>query len=181
MQLMIIFLTLTLVISTFSAFALAPALKEKYSCLILTNDYGILEKKDLADYVKEMKYEKFTGKHNGLVYWQCFPRENMTIILKDKGYSTEDVGWKDTMADLEIIVSLGKGIHHKYEMARSMTVAEYQQDFNAWRKLMKNEQHVCISGNFVSREVALIDRKKQETYSWIFDKIKTKKGGLPQF
>jgi hypothetical protein len=114
-----------------------------------------------------------------VVYWQCFPRENITIILKDKGYSNEDVCWKDTMADLEIIISPGKGVHHKYEMTRSWTVADYQRDFNTWRKLMKNERYVCISGNFVSREVVPADREKQDTYYWIFDKIKTKKGIAP--
>jgi hypothetical protein len=126
-----------------------------------------------------MNYPKFAGTHSGLIYWQCFPREDVTITLKDKGYSTEDVGWKDTMADLEVSVNLKGSVYHKYEMTRSWTVADYQRDFNTWRKLMKNEQHVCISGHFVSREVSYANGEKQNIYYWIFDKIKTKKGSAP--
>jgi hypothetical protein len=62
------FLVLVFIISSSSTSALDPALRVRYSFLVLTDDYGILNKKDMADYAKEMKYEKFTGKHNGLVY-----------------------------------------------------------------------------------------------------------------
>lgn len=147
--------------------------------MVLTDDYGILKEKDLRNYTKYLKnYEKFSGHHNGLVYWQCFPRENVEIILKDMGYSCEDVGWKDSMADLEILVWIRQGLYHQYSMRRSYTVTDYQKHFNTWRKLMNKEKYVCISGRYINHELTL---EKNDIHFWIFDQLKTKRGAASYF
>lgn len=41
---------------------------------------------------------------------------------------------------------------------------------------MKNEKYVCLEGGFLNHRDRVINGKKQEIYSWEFEKIKTKKG-----
>lgn len=168
---------LVILFSFSTVFALDSSLKKKYPYLALTDDHGILKENDLRNYTQYLHYEKFSGKVNGLIYWQCFPRENITMILKDKGYSSEEVGWKDTMADLDIVVWVRQGVYHHYSMNRSFTVNDYQKDFTALHRLMRNEKYVCISGSYVNHEMT---PEGEETYFWIFDKIKTKNGSAPK-
>lgn len=46
---------------------------------------------------------------------------------------------------------------------------------------MKGEEYVCIAGNFVSYEENIKNGIKIEVNSWIYDKLKTKKGSSSFF
>lgn len=175
------FIFLVVLVFSFSVLALDGVLKKKYSLLLLTDDYGILKESDLAKYQKEMKYEKFSGKHDGLVYWQCFPRDKIEITLTDMGYTGEEFEKTDTISDLLLTAYEKPGVKHIYVMRRAYPISAYHEIFMRWEKLMKAEKYVCLAGEFINHEEKMIDGDKIEENSWTYDKMKTKKGSNSYF
>jgi len=161
---------------SFSCHALNEILKKKYSLLLLTDDYGILAETDVAKYQRSMKYEKFSGKHDGLVYWQCFPRDKIEITLTDMGYAAEEFDKTDTIADILLTAYKKPGVKHTYVMRRAYPISAYHEIFMRWEKLMKGEKYVCLAGEFISHEEKMDDGVKTEENSWTYDKMKTNKG-----
>jgi hypothetical protein len=162
---------------SFNAFAIDQANKKRYSYLLLTDDYHILDGKDLADYGRKLSPRLFSLKNSGgYNYWQCFPRGKVSIYLEDMGYSTEDYGWKDTLADLKIRVYVSPRIIHEYQMPAVWPVADYVDRFRLWHKLMAKQKYVCLAGSFGQKEKKLEDDVSREIYYWTFEKIKTNKG-----
>lgn len=160
-----------------NANAISAAAKQKYPYTLLTDDYGILSENDLAAFTWGLKPRLFTAEEisGEYKYWQCFPRERISITLKDTGYSSVDVGWDD-IADLQIEVVINPYLSHKYDMRARWGVKDYEKRFNLWKKLMKGEQYVCLAGEFSDRKRKMKNGKTKEIYSWTFERIKTKKG-----
>lgn len=158
--------------------ALTMSVQKKFSYVLLTNDYGILRENDLAAYTWGMKPRPFLVNEDsgGYNYWQCFPRNIVTITLRDEGYSAEEFGWKDTLAELKIEVRIKPGTIHRYEMRAVRLVHDYEKRFHYWHKLMKGEKYVCLAGSFGRREQKRENGIDLSVYSWTFDKIRTKKG-----
>ncbi len=168
---------LILLFFPFIAFAINAVTKQKYPYSVLTNDYGILNEIDLDSYKDGVKPPSSLPKEGfGYIYWQCFPRDAVSINLEDMGYSSEDIGRNENDGDIKITVIRRSGVFHEYVMRRMWPVSGYEKKFNLWIKLMKNEKSVCLAGSFVHREDRVVSGKKQRIYLWVFDKIKTKKG-----
>ena len=162
----------------YKASAISAAIKKKYPYTLLTNDYGILNDLDLDTRKSGVNPAPFLPKEGegiGYIYWQCFPRDRVSLSLEDIGYSSEDIGGDENYGSLSISVSSESGLH-KYCMRRMWPVSGYEERFNLWIRLMKDQKYVCFSGGFFGKEDSMINGKKQKTYSWVFDKIKTKKG-----
>lgn len=157
-----------LIIMTFSlrVNALPQAIKDKYPFILLTEDHGILKEKDLATYSRKMTYEKFSQKGSGLVYWQCFPREEVKITLMDMGYTAEEFGKTDTIADILITAYQKPGIQHIYVMRRAYPISAYHEIFMRWEKLMNGEKYVCLAGEFIRHKEKMNDGVKTEVNSW---------------
>lgn len=159
------------------AWSIDKNIKNKYPTILLTEDYDILSENDLASYTWGIKPVPFSIKeHSDYQYWQCFPRDRVSMILKDKGYSSEDIGWKENYGDLQIEVWLDGLISHQYFMRRPSSVSGYEEVFNRWQNLMKNEKYVCLGGRFSHYEEKIENGLKKKIYSWTFDRIKTKNG-----
>lgn len=160
-----------------TAHAVTLSAKHKYPYPLLTEDHKILNERDLAVYTWGLTPRQFTDKEpsGDYYYWQCFPREQVSVTFIDSGITYVDLG-SDTAADLEIRVAVKPGVYHEYGMRRGWTVAQYQTDFTRWHKLMKNEKYVCLAGSFIGREETVENDIHNETYGWIFEAIKTKKG-----
>lgn len=173
-----IFLTLPLLLILFNqAWCISLTAKKKYPYQLLTDDYGILNENDLAAYASRIKSVPFTGKELGRHYWQCFPRNHIAMTLEDFGYSSENFGWEDTIADLKITALVKPGIFHEYTMRAVMPVKIYEKNFHHWRNLMNGAKYVCLAGESGTREIKVgNDGVTREIYSWTFDRIKTKKG-----
>lgn len=169
---------LILLVLTFSrTWAISTNINKEYLYTLLTEDYGILSDNDLAAYTWGKSPRSFDGKWSGSHnYWQCFPRDKISVTLEDLGHSSEDVGWKDTLANLTITVYATPNVIHEYSMNDLYLTSIYEKHFNLWHKIMKGEKYVCLAGNFVDIEKKTEDGKTKEIYGWIFDKIKTKKG-----
>ncbi len=158
-------------------FSLNLGVQEKYSKILLIQDYGILSQDDLAAYTRDVKPVIFSGEiGKNYNYWQCFPRANVTITLRDKGYSAEDIGNIENYGNLLINVWSHDGISNEYSMRRPWAIDEQEIIFKKWQKLMKNEKYVCLSGNMGRSEKKIKHNKLHIKYSWIFEKIKTLKG-----
>ena len=154
------------------------SIKKKYPNVLLTDDYGILNENDLASHTWEVKPYQFSAvveDRPDYNYWQCFPREWVTITLEDKGYSTEDIGLESNCSDITI-TAWSDGITHVYFMRRYMSIDSAEKIFNHWQKLMKKEKYVCLSGRFSFEQEVAYGKDKHKEYNWIFEKIKTKKG-----
>jgi hypothetical protein len=175
MKLLVVILGLSFIFCN-SVIALEARLQKKYPFLLLTDDHGILNENDLSPYTKKLNYKKFSGKSSGLEYWQCFPRNQVCVTLRDMGYSAEEFAPTDTMADLKITAYSKPNIFHTYYMRRAYPIRAYQEHFTRWQRLMKSEKYICIAGSFDEHKEEMIDGLKREENSWTFDKIKTRKG-----
>lgn len=171
-----VYLVLYIAFMTNSVLALDRSLQKKYPFLVLNEDHGILDEKDLADFSKDMNYKKFSQKSSGLIYWQCFPRENISVTLKDMGYSAEEFDPTDTIADLKITARIKPHVFNTYSMRRAYPVSVYQEHFTRWQKLMKSQKYVCIAGSHDEYKKEILNGIQREDSSWTFDRIKTKKG-----
>ena len=180
-----VFFIMIVVIPMNMAYAISKAAKQKYPYSLLTDDYGILSENDLGAFAWGLKPKKFTsaeGTTGPYNYWQCFPREQVMVTLSDTGHSSDELGWKENVAYLEIDVLSNKDIRdneeikHTYEMRANWTITGYQKRFNKWLKLMEGEKYVCLAGHFVDLEKEVHNGKTWITYGRIFEKIKTKKG-----
>lgn len=173
------FIFMLFISMSYTANAVTELARKKYPYQLLTEDYGILNEKDLAIYgsgtpaTPRPFCEKNINSNN---YWQCFPRDNISIIFRDTGSSSEDFGWRDTIAELEIKIWIKHGVYHEYGMSRVETFSDYQKILNRWHYLMKKEKYVCLAGHFVDKNTRIENGISQEVHEWIFDKIKTKKG-----
>ena len=158
-------------------FSLNLDAQEKYPKVLLTQDYGILSQDDLAAYTQSVKPAIFSGElGKDYSYWQCFPRANVTITLRDKGYSSEDIGNVENYGDLLINVWLNDSVSNEYSMRRPWAINEEEIIFKKWQKLMKNEKYVCLAGSMGRTEKKTKNSKPHIKYAWIFEKIKTRKG-----
>lgn len=169
------FVLLLLILFSYNsvAFAVTASVQKKYPYSVLTDNYGILNEKDLDTNKEGIKPPPHLPKNGyGYIYWQCFPRDTISISLKDMGYSSKDIGGKENFSDLKIMVSDKSSGYHEYSMRRIWPTSAYEQRFKLWLELMKNEKYVCLAGNFVNRE----EKTKGIISFWIFEKIKTKKG-----
>ncbi|OGT54872.1 MAG: hypothetical protein A3F43_00470 [Gammaproteobacteria bacterium RIFCSPHIGHO2_12_FULL_42_10] len=160
-----------------NTWAINATAKQKYHYQLLTDDYGILTENDLAKYAAGMKPMPYTDKSSTLNYWQCFPRDHISITLEDMGYSSENFGWKDTLADIKITAWIKPGVIQEYRMRAMQSASDYENSFRFWRKLMKNQKYVCLAGNIaIAANKIGEDGITREVHSWTFDKIKTKNG-----
>lgn len=175
------FMFFVVLIFSFSVHALDEGLKKKYSLLLLTNDYGILKEADLARYQNKMNYEKFSAKHSGLVYWQCFRRDKIEITLTDMGYTAEEFEKTDTISDILLTAYEKPGVKHTYVMRRAYPISAYHEIFMQWEKLMKGEKYVCLAGQFINHEEKTNDGVMIKENYWTYDKMKTKKGSNSYF
>jgi hypothetical protein len=168
---------LLLIIFPCNLTAINLATQKKYPYSVLTDDYGILNEEDLDTLKFGVKPPTLLPKEgHSFLYWQCFPRDRISISLKDMGYTSEDIGGEENYSVLKIMISDESSGYHEYTMRRVWPTSTYEHRFNLWLKLMKNEKYVCLLGDFVNREEKI---KGVVSQHWIFEKIKTKKGVTP--
>jgi hypothetical protein len=149
-----------------------------YQDTVLTNDHGILNTQDIKRYYSDLNPRPFTssGPSGAYIYWQCFPRDHITITLVDTGYSSSDFGLNDNIADLKIKVSTNTNIIHQYNTRKRMPVSAFEKIFNQWRAIMKDEKYVCLAGSFIQKEDRNNLTNNKEIYQWTFEAIKSKHG-----
>jgi len=162
-----------LLITPLKLLAINPEALKKYPYQLLTNDYGILNEANLKIYTKEVNVEPFTGKFNGLDYWQCYPTKNLTVWYEKQN---DDPYEKRERGDAHITVSITPTIIHDYVPRRSFSSDYAKQKVSIWMHLIKNQLYACIGGVYVSTHKKMEDGKEITEHGWIFENLKTKKG-----
>lgn len=153
--------------------AINPETIKKYPYQLLTNDYGILNEANLKRYTEEVNVEPFTGKFNGLDYWQCYPTKNVTVWYEKQNADPYE---KRARGDAHITVSITPTITYDYVPRRSFSSDYAKEKVFTWKHLLKNQQYACIGGTYVSTHKKIKDRQEITEHGWIFENLKTKKG-----
>ncbi len=163
--------------------ALSDTLKKMYPYTVLTDDHGLLNSIDLDSKLDGIKHPSlFSHQSNSFIYWQCFPREFVTVSLEDLGFSPEDDEESDIKYNGEndarlIITARDKQENlHQYTMCSHFSIVLTKNHFDRYLQLMHGEQYVCLAGDYLRKETRKANGKKQQIYSWNFDKMKTAKG-----
>jgi hypothetical protein len=168
------FFALALYLLALPVMALSPALKQKYPYSVLTDDYGILTETDLNSLLDGVFIPtELPSKKHFFLYWQCFPRKDMRINLKDIGYSSYNIDENDTTLTIEAYTPEGT---HLYDMRRNAAASANIDVFQRYQKLVRGQQYICLEGTYFFYKDVVTDGKKRRTYYWTFEKIKTKKG-----
>ncbi len=150
-------------------------LNSKSPYALLGDDFGILNEDDLAINACEASPSLFSLKSTDYPHWQCF--ETKTARLFCDGHEYDE----DEQAFLTLLVIVGEKNHERQEYLTRRAIhyddcLSYVKD---WRRLLKGEKYVCVSGPFISKKEK--NYNGQALYSWIFNSFKTKKGCDPYF
>ena len=162
-----------------TAVALSAVLKQKYPFSVLTEDYGILNEIDLNSDFDGIEFPKNSPKNGDFyLYWQCFKRDDVSIILRDIGYSSFNLDEND--AELTI-TAYSHGEVHLYGMRRNWPVSDNEKQFNHFQKLVNKQNYICLEGAYFYYKDKIIDGKKERIHYWTFEKLKTKRGCASYF
>lgn len=148
-----------------------PGLQKKYPYGMLTNDYGILNERDLLADTEDAEPSPYRINEFQPAYrrWQCFPTKDVTFT-----YET----WKDTdpMGSASVVVDLcffsfevknSKPVHF-YGGRRANRLAFCKGLEQSWNRLTKNAFYVCLNGHPGS-----YDNGEKH---WTWEQFKTSKG-----
>lgn len=146
------------------------SLKSDFPYGLLTDDFGILNTKDLKTNTCIAGPTPFSDqdKTSPYPYWQCFEVKNAKMICERGKYD------QDEKAVMSMLVVSGQrdGELHEFISRRPIALWTCQLYQKNWLKLTKNEKHVCVSGADHSKVVqeAIVKRV------WFFGRYKTQKG-----
>ncbi|HWU42073.1 MAG TPA: hypothetical protein VN132_01505 [Bdellovibrio sp.] len=158
--------------ATFAAPNHLAELKSKFPFGLLSDDYGILSVNDLAMNACDVEPKKFNPEkhhYNPYEYWQCFESKSLSFICDSSGVPDEHEG----IMGLVIIKASVNHIHHEYLERRPWPIKDCKGFLKDAADLLKGVQYACISGSFIENE---IDHSGHQTTSWVFERLKTKKG-----
>lgn len=110
--------------------------------------------------------------------WRCFSIKDVKVDSRT-WRDADSMGPSDvivTMCDFEIWVN-SKPFPNVYSGRRAKEVT-YCNDFkDAWNRLTKGEEYICMDGETLTKGEPEEDKGlKKKIVSWTWDKIKTKKG-----
>lgn len=185
-------------------------LKHNYPFVLVgETDYGILKEPDFWFYKKfdrridphlghdyldardEFYYS--TGNH---AYWQCFPKENITITLTEYSIDSDEKDLKSykemqlykknyknsARLNLEITVFIGNSITqmHYYKLGDYADISIIKNILNRWDNILLHEDYLCLGGvrtkydDRVSHNVFHAEPIAVYQYYWKLYDIKTK-------
>jgi len=145
-----------------NAYGIDPSISAKYPFALANDDHDILTEAELAD----------TSHGTGTI-WKCYRTDNVTITYRVMEYSKEH---GEDVANFNIYVIDENGIVNQYGMRRGMGVSYCKETSKIWKKLMANQEYVCINGDNVGTANELYNGKTQQVIGWVFNKFKTKNG-----
>ncbi len=149
-------------------------LRGHYPYGLLGDDFGILNEDDLAINTCDVWVVPFSPRSMAYPYWQCFQTLDTSISCEVMEYDQDE---KSVLALLSFSASR-KGETHEYLTRRAMHLSDCKSFEGDWKRIAKNETHVCLSGPYGGIIEEINGIKK---VSWVFDKFKTKKGCVSYF
>jgi hypothetical protein len=150
------------------AHCIDPAISAKYPFVLLNDDHGILMEAELADETYGLTTDPIRSTH-----WKCYHTDTININYRVLQYSKE---WGEHVASFNIYLIDENGIVNQYGMRHAMGVTYCKETSEIWKKLLRNQEYVCINGSYASNEDKLYHGKKQRVFGWVFNKLKTING-----
>ena len=151
-------------------------LKESFPYGLIGEDYGILNKEDLAiNTCNVEEVEPFPPQDiSPYPYWQCYSVKDVAVKCDDSDFD-EDEGSAMSIFDFQVRSKNG----NQYYLTRRAIPMDSCKDLQVkFKKLTENESHVCASGEFWKKDAG---SKLNHATTWSFDKFKTKKGCVSYF
>ncbi len=142
---------------------------------LLTNDYGILSKDDIATTNIDNDHpipintpeEKYLYKH-----WQCFPAKQVT--LQCRSWPDDEPGRFACDADIWVHTDTE---HHNYGFRHAWDLDSCNKSVKIWKRLAKNQDTICLLGLPAGdAKQEKVNGKLLHVHGWVWDRIKTKKG-----
>lgn len=146
-------------------------LKSKYPHGLLSDDYGILTLNDLAINTCGVTPKPFNidSRYYPYEYWQCFESRTISFDCDSNGIPDEYEG----VMGLIVVKTSASGVQHEYIEHRLWPIKECKRFIKDAAHLLKGTEYACISGSFIENEKG---RSGHLSSSWLFERIKTKKG-----
>lgn len=147
-------------------------LKSKFPYGLLGDDHGVLTVKDLAINACDVYPKQFNANRHQYYpyeYWQCFESRNISFHCDSNSVPNEHEG----VMGLVIVKTSINHIQHEYLERRLWPIKDCKGFLKDVAALLKGAQYACISGSFIENKM---DHSGHQSTSWIFERIKTKKG-----
>lgn len=144
-------------------------IKSKFPFGLLSDDYGILTKDDLAYNACEATAEPFTPTFHVYQHWQCFESKSISFDCDSNGTADKYEG----VMGLIIVKVSTQTIQHEYIERRIWPIKDCKNFIKDAALLLKGSHHACLSGSFVDSETG---KSGNKSMNWILERIKTKKG-----
>ena len=174
----IIYIFLIILLNTTYTFAKSKstddhlsALKAKFPYVLLGEDYGLLTVNDLAANAcgaESIAFDENRKSHHPSLYWQCFQSRTISFDCEEFTSDTE----KGLFGLIAITAKKDKE-QHNYIERRPWPIKNCKQFIRDAARLIKGTKYACMTGSFIDKET---DDSGQVSKSWMFEKIKTRKG-----
>lgn len=169
------FVTLILLCFTIgTAYGIDPIINAKYPFVLVNDDHGILAEEELADESYGKTLRSFSDTTSS-IYWKCYRSDSVNISYRVMEYSKEH---GEYVAYFNIDAIDENGIVNQYGMRRGLGISYCKETSDIWKKLMENQEYVCINGYHISSKNKLYE---DQIIDWEFNKLKTKKGSNNYF
>jgi hypothetical protein len=145
------------------------SLHSKYPHALLGNDFGILKEDDLAINSCTADPIPFSKTSTSYPYWQCFEVSKTKIECDGHKYAESE----KMRFSLLVLSAVTKEGNHEYFHDRMMPLGACREFIRDWKRLVKGQEYVCISGSFVNKNADETDRP---VLLWDFDRFKTRRG-----
>jgi len=148
--------------------AINKSLREQYPDKLLSDDYGILNEKDLIDENDELPIGPIGKDSNPAPRWICAKNQNLKFKCVGSNIKTEELN--DFSADFYMTIVDGK---KEYDFFYRGQISNERCDerIELWKKLMDGENYFCAAGALMNA-----DRENEDIISAAFYRFKTKKG-----
>lgn len=157
------------------SFGLPSTIKSRYPFVLVGDDYDILNAQDMSDeYGLTTNQLDYNNSTDSGMHWKCYKTSNFSLESWNSKFNKKLDEYP--VGGLIINAVDNDGVVNSYGMRRALTIDRRNKFINSFRRLIKNQTHVCIHGHFVSNEIELFNGKQQQVYGWVFNKLKTKKG-----
>lgn len=146
-------------------------LKSRFPYGLLSDDYGILNMNDLAinACIAEPRPFNANNQYYPYAYWQCFESKTISFRCDSSGIPDEHEG----IMGLVIVKASSHHVQHEYLERKLWPIKDCKDFLKDATALLNGARYACISGSFIGNE---INHSGHQVSSWVFERLKTKKG-----
>lgn len=146
-------------------------LKSKFPYGLIGDDHGLLILNDLAINACDVVPKPLNPNSHYYPYecWQCFESKTVSFDCDSDGIADKYEG----EMGLFVVKASTNGVQHEYIEHRVWPIKECKHFLRDAAALLKDTEYACISGSFIENEK---DSSGHQSTSWLFERIKTKKG-----